>query len=91
VGRGLLIPGHGEPSGKASVREFGQFLAWIAGQVRAGMEKGMTLPQIQSALVPFQKIHWHAPELESEAVTSVYRLLVKQKDQASSSAESTKP
>jgi cyclase len=87
----VFVPGHGEPSGKAGVHEFRSFLEWLSGQVQLGLKKGMTLPQIQNALVPFQKLHWHAPELESEAVGAVYRLLVKQKNQASSSAESTKP
>jgi cyclase len=87
----VYVPGHGQPSGKAGVQEFGQFLAWLSGQVRSGLQRSMTLPQIQNSLVPFQKVHWHAPELESEAVAAIYRLLVKQKNQISSSSESANP
>ncbi len=83
----VYVPGHGQPGGKASVLEFQQFLEWLSGQVQLGLKKGMTLSQIQNALVPFQQVRYHAPELESQAVAAVYRFLVKQKGQAPSSAE----
>ncbi len=83
----VYVPGHGQPGGKASVLGFQQFLGWLSGQVQLRLKKGMSLSQIQSVLVPFQQVRYHAPELESEAVAAVYRFLVKQKDQDSSSAE----
>ncbi len=87
----VYVPGHGQPSGKPGLLEFRQFLEWLSGQVRSGLQKGRTLPQIQNELVPFQNLHWHAPELESDAVAAVYRLLAGRNNQVSSSTESPHP
>ncbi len=87
----VYVPGHGLPSGPVQVQRFQQFLEWLSGQVRLGIQKGKSLRQIQNELVPFQSVHWHAPELEGEAVTAVYRLLTRQDNQASSSAETPSP
>ncbi|MEJ2009348.1 MAG: MBL fold metallo-hydrolase [Acidobacteriota bacterium] len=84
----LYIPGHGQPAGKARVLEFRHFLEWLSGQVRAGLEKGKSLEQLQNDLVPFRNIHWHAPELEPEAVAAVYRALARHSSQVSSPAKS---
>ena len=87
----VYVPGHGQPGGKAQVLEFRRFLEWLSGQVRAGQQKGRNLQQMQNELVPFPKGHWHAPELESDAVAAVYRLLARQNNQAASSVKSTNP
>lgn len=87
----VYVPGHGQPSGKAQVQDFGHFLEWLSGQVHAGMQKGMTLQQIQNDLVPFQNFHWHAPELETEAVASVYHLLKRQSKEVTSTAKAAIP
>jgi len=85
----VYVPAHGEPGGKASVEEFRQFLEWLSGQVKVGIEKGKTLSQIQDELVPFRNFHWHAPELESDAVAAVYRLLSGGRNQSTSSSVKT--
>ena len=87
----VYIPSHGQPGGKAQVAQFRQFIEWLSGQVRLGVKKGKTLEQIQNDLIPFQGFHWHAPELETDAVAGVYHFLVSSKDQASSSAETPSP
>lgn len=87
----VYIPGHGQPGGKAQVAQFRQFLKWLSGQVGQGLKKGMSLSKIQNALVPFQGYHWHAPELETDAVAGVYHFLVKSKDKVASSGESPSP
>ena len=84
----IYVPGHGQPAGKAQVLEFRHFLEWLSGQVRSGLQKGKTLEQLQNDLVPFPNIHWHAPELESEAVAAVYRSLTRHNNEASSSPKS---
>lgn len=84
----IYVPGHGHPAGRAQVVEFRHFLQWLTGQVRSGIQKGKTLKQIQNALVPFQNYHWHAPELESEAVAGVYRSLTKPGKKSTTSATS---
>ena len=87
----VCVPGHGLPGGKAQVAQFRQFIEWLTGQVRAGMQQGKNVQQLQNELVPFQNIHWHAPELEADAVAAVYRLLARQTNQAVSSVKSEGP
>jgi cyclase len=87
----VFVPGHGLPSGPVQVQRFQQFLEWLSGQVRLGIQRGKSLQQIQDDLVPFQSVHWHAPEHETEAVTAIYRLLMRENSQASSSAETPSP
>ena len=87
----VFVPGHGQPAGKARVQQFRGFLEWLCGRVRSGMQSGKSLVQIQAELVPFPNLHWHAPELESEAVAGVFRLLSKTESQASSTAETPSP
>jgi len=87
----VFVPGHGQPAGKAQVQRFQGFLEWLYGRVRSGYQQGKSLSQIQGEMVPFQNLHWHAPELESEAVAGVYRALAKKSDQASSSAKTPSP
>jgi cyclase len=87
----VIVPGHGLPAGKAQVKQFRGFLEWLYGRVRSAKQSGKSLVQIQSEMVPFRGQHWHAPELESEAVTAVYRLLGKNDNQAASSAETSSP
>jgi cyclase len=87
----VYVPGHGQPGGKVQVQRFRQFLEWLSGQVRLGLQQGRSLQQIQDGLVPFQSVHWHAPELEAEAVAAVYHLMARNQSQASSAAESTSP
>ena len=87
----VYVPGHGLPAGAVQVQHFQQFLEWLSGQVRLGIQRGKSLQQIQDELVPFQSVHWHAPELEDEAVTGIYRFLMREDKQASSSAGTTSP
>lgn len=87
----VYVPGHGHPSGKAQVQQFGNFLDWISTQVHSEMQKGKTLQQIQNDLVPFQNFHWRAPELESKAVASVYHLLKRQGKKVESTAKDAIP
>jgi cyclase len=87
----VIVPGHGLPAGKAQVKQFRGFLEWLYGRVRSEKQSGKSLVQIQGEMVPFRGVHWHAPELESEAVTAVYRLLGKNNNQAASSAETPSP
>ena len=87
----VFVPGHGQPAGKAQVQRFRGFLEWLYGRVRSGFQEGKSLAQIQGEIVPFQNLHWHAPELESAAVAGVYRLLAKSGNQTSSSAEAPSP
>ena len=87
----VIVPGHGLPGDKAQVKQFRGFLEWLYGRVRSEKQSGKSLTQIQGEMVPFRGVHWHAPELESEAVTAVYRLLGKNDDQAASSAETSSP
>ncbi len=87
----VYVPGHGLPAGAVQVQHFQQFLEWLSGQVRLGIQRGKSLQQIQDQLVPFQSVQWHAPELEGEAVTAIYRLLTREDNQASSSAGTPNP
>jgi glyoxylase-like metal-dependent hydrolase (beta-lactamase superfamily II) len=87
----VYVPAHGLPGGKAQVRQFRGFLEWLYGRVRSGFQEGKSLAQIQGEMVPFPNLHWHAPELESEAVAAVFRLLARSESQASSSAETPSP
>lgn len=87
----VFVPGHGLPASKAQVQRFRGFLEWLYGRVRSGFRQGKSLAQIQGEIVPFQNLHWHAPELESEAVAAVYRVLTKKGDQTSSSGETPSP
>ena len=87
----VFVPGHGLPAGKAQVQSFRGFLEWLYGRVRSSFQEGKSLAQVQGEMVPFQNLHWHAPELESEAVAAVYRVLAKKSDQASSSAKTPSP
>lgn len=87
----VYVPGHGVPGGKVQVQRFRQFLEWLSAQVRLRLQKGKTLQQVQDELVPFQSVHWHAPELESEAVAAIYHLLARTQSQASSAAQSPSP
>jgi cyclase len=87
----VFVPGHGQPGGKAQVQRFRGFLEWLYGRVRSGFQEGKSLAQIQGEMVPFQNLHWHAPELESEAVAAVYRVLAKNNTDTSSSAETPSP
>ncbi|HKT12413.1 MAG TPA: MBL fold metallo-hydrolase [Terriglobia bacterium] len=87
----VYVPGHGQPAGKAQVQSFSGFLEWLYGRVRSGYQQGKSLAQIQGQIVPFQNIHWHAPELESEAVAGVYRSLAKNSSQSSSSTSPPSP
>jgi glyoxylase-like metal-dependent hydrolase (beta-lactamase superfamily II) len=83
----VFVPGHGQPAGKAGVRQFRGFLEWLCGRVRSEMQNGKSLVQIQAGLVPFPNLHWHAPELEPEAIAGVFRALSRSESQASSTAE----
>ena len=83
----VFVPGHGQPAGKAQVQRFRGFLEWLYGRVRSGMQSGKSLVQIQSEMVPFPNLHWHAPELEPEAVAGVFRALSASESRASSSVE----
>jgi len=87
----VYVPGHGEPASKAQVQQFRGFLEWLYGRVSSELQMGKGLMQIQDELVPFQSVHWHAPELEREAVAAVYRSLTRSRRQVSSSSESTSP
>jgi cyclase len=87
----VYVPGHGQPAGKPQVRQFRGFLEWLYGRVRSGFQEGKSLAQIQSEMVPFPNLHWHAPELEPEAVAGVFRLLSRGESQASSTAETPGP
>ncbi len=87
----VFVPGHGQPAGKAQVQRFRGFLEWLYGRVRSGFQEGKSLSQIQGEMVPFQNMHWHAPELEPAAVAAVYRLLAKNTNQTSSSDETPSP
>ena len=87
----VYVPSHGQPGGPVQVQRFQQFLEWLSGQVRLGIERGKSLQQIQNELVPFQSVHWHAPELEPEAVTGIFRFLMGENNQASSTAETSSP
>jgi cyclase len=83
----VIVPGHGVPAGKTQVKQFRGFLEWLYGRVRSEVQSGKSLAQIQGEMVPFRDLHWHAPELESDAVAAVYRLLQRNSSQAASSAE----
>jgi glyoxylase-like metal-dependent hydrolase (beta-lactamase superfamily II) len=83
----VFVPGHGQPAGKARVRQFRGFLEWLYGKVLSEKQSGKGLVQIQGELVPFPNLHWHAPELEPEAVAGVFRSLARSESQASSSVE----
>ena len=87
----VYVPGHGLPAGKAQVQQFRGFLEWLYGRVSSGLQMGKGLVQVQDELVPFQSVHWHATELEREAVAAVYRSLARSKRRVSSSSESTSP
>lgn len=87
----VYVPGHGQPAGKGRVQQFRGFLEWLYGKVRSGMQSGKSLMQIQTEMVPFPNLHWHAPELEPEAVAGVFRLLARTESQASSSTQSQSP
>ena len=66
------VPGHGDPGGKQQVREFRNFLEWLSNQVESRIRQGKTLEQVQAEMESFQNYHWHAPELEPQAVAAVY-------------------
>ena len=87
----VYVPGHGLPAAKAQVQQFRGFLEWLSGRVRSAIQQGKNLEQTQRELVPFQNLHWHAPELENEAVEAVYRSLARKSHQTSSSAEPSCP
>ncbi|MCL5670854.1 MAG: MBL fold metallo-hydrolase [Acidobacteria bacterium] len=89
----VIVPGHGSPAGKAQVKQFRGFLQWLYGRVRSEMQSGKSLAQIEGETVPFPDLHWHAPELESEAVAAIYRLLEENnsKDRSASSAKTPGP
>ncbi|HEX5411919.1 MAG TPA: MBL fold metallo-hydrolase [Terriglobia bacterium] len=87
----VYVPGHGPPAGKLRVQQFRGFLEWLYGRVRSGMNSGKSLVQLQAELVPFPNLHWHARELESEAVAGVFRMLARKENEASSSARTPNP
>jgi cyclase len=87
----VFVPGHGQPAGKGRVQQFRGFLEWLYGKVRSEKQNGKSLVQIQSELVPFPNLRWHAPELEPEAVAGVFRLLARSNSQASSTVETPSP
>jgi glyoxylase-like metal-dependent hydrolase (beta-lactamase superfamily II) len=87
----VFVPGHGQPAGKARVQQFRGFLEWLCGRVRSEMQNGKSLAQIQAELLPFPDLHWHAPELEPEAIAGVFRSLARNESQASSTAEAPSP
>lgn len=87
----VYVPGHGQPAGKSAVRQFRGFLEWLYGRVRSGMHGGKSLVQLQAELVPFPNLHWHATELESEAVEGVFRMLSRKEDQTSSAVQTPDP
>jgi glyoxylase-like metal-dependent hydrolase (beta-lactamase superfamily II) len=87
----VYVPGHGLPAGKFAVRQFRGFLEWLYGRVSSGMQSGKSLVQLQAELVPFPNLHWHARELESEAVAGVFRTLARKENETSSSVQTPDP
>lgn len=89
----VFVPSHGQPAGRAQVKQFRGFLEWLYGRVRSEKQSGKSLAQIQHELVPFRDLHWHAPEHETEAVAAIYRLLEKDNasNQAATSTETPNP
>lgn len=87
----VYVPGHGQPAGRARVQQFRGFLEWLYGSVRSGMHGGKSLGQLQAELVPFPNLHWHATELEPEAVAGVFRMLARKENQTSSFVQTPDP
>ena len=87
----VFVPAHGEPGGRKQVEQFRQFLEWLLNQVQSRVQQGKSEQQIQDELVPFQGYPWHAGELESQAVASVYRQLTGSAKGASASTTATSP
>lgn len=87
----VYVPGHGEPGGKPQVEHFRQWLEWLSSQVQLRIRQGKTLEQVQEEMIPFQNLHWHAPELESKAVTAVFQQLTRGQKRASAFTQAPPP
>ena len=74
----VFVPGHGAPGGKKEVEDFRQFLLWFGKQVATRFQQGQSVSQVRRELgAQLENHQWHAPELFSEEVETLYRQMSK--------------
>jgi glyoxylase-like metal-dependent hydrolase (beta-lactamase superfamily II) len=74
-----LLPGHGDVGTKASVTEFGQFLADVRTAVQAGIDAGQSLEDVQASVTLDQYADWLLfADRRPTIVADAYRLLTAQ-------------
>ena len=85
----VYVPGHGDPGDKQQLREFREFLEWLAHEVQTRQAEGKTLDQTKAELVPFKAYPaWHAGELQPELVAEVYEQLASRGSSAANAPHS---